>query len=71
MGKRIKKCPEKCLKHAFLLKPVHYSALFSRELSACFCPTCEVKSSITPKFNNDQRYFTVSFYIPVDSVKMY
>jgi len=47
---------------------VHYSAVFSRDLAASFCPTSDVDSSVTPKFNNDKRYFTVSFYLPVDDV---
>jgi hypothetical protein len=68
MTKKIKRCTKKCLKHTFSLNPVHYSAVFSRELQANFCIKLGENHSITPKFNNDKRYFTASFYLPVDSV---
>lgn len=68
MGRKAKRCPKKCVKHSFLLKPVHYSANFSRELQASFCPSSLTDLSITPTFNKDKRYFTSSFYLPVDSV---
>lgn len=38
MGRKAKKCPKNCLKHLLILKPVHYSAFFSRESSMSFCP---------------------------------
>jgi hypothetical protein len=68
MGKKSKRCPKKCLTHSFLLKPVHYSANFSRELSASFCPLLLVNPSITPKFNRDNRSYTSSFILPADDV---
>lgn len=69
MGKQTKKCPKKCEKHRFILKPVHYSAVFSRELEASYCPASEKHPSIMPKFNKDKKNYTVSFFLPADQVK--
>ena len=68
MGKRTKKCPKMCEKHRFILKPVHYSAVFSRELEASYCPTHPSHPSIMPKFNKDKKHYTIGFYLPVDHV---
>ncbi len=53
-----------------MLKPVHYSAVFSRELEASYCPASLTDPSITPRFNKDKRHFTTSFLLPVDQVKV-
>ena len=68
MGKRTKRCPKNCEKHRFILKPVHYSAVFSRELEASYCPSHPNHPSIMPKFNKDKKHYTIGFYLPADHV---
>ena len=69
MGRKPKRCPKKCERHRFLLKPVAYFAHLSRDLDACFCPSSLKDPSITPTFNKDNCYFTSGFYLPVDYVR--
>jgi hypothetical protein len=49
---------------------VHYSAVFSRELEASYCPAHQTAPSIMPKFNKDKKHYTSSFFLPVDQVQM-
>ena len=68
MGKRTKRCPKKCEKHKFILKPIHYTAVFSRELEADYCSVNKKHPSIIPTFNNDKKHFTIGFFLPTDNV---
>jgi len=49
---------------------VHYSAVFSRELEASYCPAHQTALSIMPKFNKDKKHFTSGFFLPVDQVNI-
>jgi len=71
MGRQPKKCPKKCTKHLFSLKPVHYSAFFSRESQFSYCSQNSKTYGNIPKFNTDRKAYTASFILACDQVNMF
>ena len=70
MGRKPTKCGKKCEQHLFSLKPVRYSAYFSREVQVSFCPALLKHPHIHPTFNRDRKYYTYSFSLKEDQVPL-
>lgn len=68
MGRKPTKCPKKCSHHIFSLKPMKYSAYFTREVEVCFCPATLKSCPIFPTFNTDRKHYTSAFILPEDRV---
>ena len=68
MGRKPTKCPKKCSHHLFSLKPVRYSAYFSREVQVSFCPATLKHHPIHPYFNRDLKHYSPSFTLKEDQV---
>lgn len=68
MGRQAKKCPKKCTRHLFSLKPVHYSAFFSRESQFSYCSQNSKTYPVIPKFNRDGKPYTTAFILAMDQV---
>ena len=68
MGRKATKCRKTCKNHLFSLKPLHYSAYFSKEVVVSFCPPTLKDHPVLPVFNTDRKYYTSTFSLKEDQV---
>ena len=71
MGRKPTKCPKKCPKHLFSLKPIQQSVHYSRELNVSFCPPTLNQHPVYPTFNKDRKHYTSSFCLHDEKVRFH